>query len=91
MFVLAQAFLFFKREEGGMKIEVPGAKGKCRVPEIEGVWIQITFTLDPIHYKILWERAEDEHRTIPDFVRKSVLDVLKEMQRIKKLPCDGAI
>ena len=38
-----------------------------------GTWIQITFTLDPEHYRALWERAEEEHRTIAGFVRERVV------------------
>lgn len=40
-------------------------------------WIQITFTLNPEQYRVLWERADDEHRTIPSCVRESVVDYLK--------------
>ena len=40
-------------------------------------WIQITFTLDPEQYRKLWDRADDEHRTIPNCIRESVVDYLK--------------
>ncbi len=44
-----------------------------------GTWIQITFTLDPEHYRTLWQRAEDEHRTIPALARESMIDFLGGM------------
>lgn len=49
-----------------------------RFQKMESTWIEITFTLDPEHYRLLWERVEDEHRTIPGFVRASVVDALRE-------------
>ena len=55
-------------------MEAPKVPGKC--PTQEGAWIQITFTLDPEHYRILWERAGEERRTIPSFVRESVISLL---------------
>ena len=41
-------------------------------------WIQITFTLNPEQYRMLWERADNERRTIPDCVRESVMGFLHE-------------
>ncbi|MFH1800115.1 MAG: hypothetical protein ABH891_04615 [Candidatus Omnitrophota bacterium] len=58
--------------------EVPKAPAKPRVPE--GTWMQITFTLDPAHYRRLWQRAEEEHRTLPDLVRESVICFLGEIK-----------
>jgi hypothetical protein len=46
----------------------------------EGTWIRITFTLDPGHYRRLWQRAEEEHRTLPDLVRESVTSFLGEIK-----------
>gem|GEM_PF-2711085 len=43
-----------------------------------GTWIQITFTLDPEHYRTLWQRAEEERRTIPALARESMMDYLGE-------------
>lgn len=51
---------------------------KCPAPE--GTWIQIMFTLDPGHYRTLWERAEEEHRSVPGFVRESMIDFLEEIK-----------
>ena len=54
--------------------EAPQVPAKPRAPE--GTWIRITFTLDPVHYRRLWQRAEEEHRTLPDVVRESVTGFL---------------
>jgi hypothetical protein len=43
-----------------------------------GTWVQITFTLDPGYYQKLWQRAEEEHRTISDLVHECVVNSLKE-------------
>ena len=48
------------------------------VPAPANTWIQITFTLDPEHYRTLWGRAEKEHRTISSLVRESVMDFLND-------------
>ena len=55
--------------------ETSKAPAKPKAPE--GTWVQITFTLDNEHYQRLWERAEEEHRTVPGFVRESVVEFLK--------------
>ena len=44
----------------------------------EGTWFRITFILDPAHYRRLWQRAEEEHRTLPDLIRESVVGFLGE-------------
>jgi hypothetical protein len=46
-------------------------------PMSGGTWVQITFTLDPEHYQILWERAEDERRTLSCLVHEAVINFLK--------------
>ena len=46
-------------------------------PEPEGSWIQITFTLDPEHYKMLWEQAEQARLTVSSFVRQKIMDSLE--------------
>jgi len=43
-----------------------------------GTWMQITFTLDTKHYRVLWNRAESVGLSIPDFVRESVMDALND-------------
>ncbi|MFA7255593.1 MAG: hypothetical protein WC133_05810 [Candidatus Omnitrophota bacterium] len=57
--------------------ELERTKPLTKVPATAGTWIQITFTLSPEQYRMLWKRAEDEHRTIPAFVRESVANVLR--------------
>ena len=61
-------------------MQSPG--GTSRTPltvhPTEGSWVQITFTLDPVHYRMLWERAETEHRTLSSLVRDRVIDLLEE-------------
>ena len=56
------------------------AVGTCNTPvrsqTPESSWVRITFTLDPEHYRTLWERAENEHRPIASLVRESVLAAL---------------
>lgn len=56
------------------------AVGTCNTPvrsqTPESSWVRITFTLDPEHYRILWERAENERRPIASLVRENVLDSL---------------
>ena len=47
-------------------------------PMSDGTWVQITFTLDPKHYQILWERAEEEHRTLSCLVQEAVIDYLRK-------------
>ena len=59
--------------------ELERTKPLAKVPATAGTWIQITFTLDPEHYRVLWERADDLHRTIPGFVRESVISFLGEI------------
>ena len=49
-------------------------------PMSDGTWVQITFTLDPEHYQILWERAEEEHRTLSCLAREAVIDYLMKAQ-----------
>jgi len=45
--------------------------------ETSGTWIQITFTLDSEHYRMLWEKAEKESRTVPALVRDTVIKSLQ--------------
>ena len=56
--------------------------GKCPVPE--GTWIQITFTLDPAHYRALWLRAEEEHRTVADLVRETMTGSLEKIKDVSR-------
>lgn len=56
--------------------ETPQAPAKPKAPE--GTWFRITFTLDPAHYRRLWQRAEEEHRTLPDLVRENIVGSLGE-------------
>jgi hypothetical protein len=60
--------------------EAPQVVAKPRSPE--GTWMRITFTLDNEHYRKLWQRAEEEHRTLPDVVRESVTGFLGEMKSV---------
>ena len=76
--VLAEFKKVLKEEDMQSVMEAPEAPAKYQAPE--GTWIQITFTLDPEHYRTLWERVEEEHRTIPGFVRESVIDFLEEIK-----------
>ncbi|MFH0985362.1 MAG: hypothetical protein V1882_07475 [Candidatus Omnitrophota bacterium] len=46
-------------------------------PMSNGTWVQITFILDPELYQILWERAEEEHRTLSCLAREAVIHFLK--------------
>lgn len=66
-------------------VETSEAPVKCQAPE--SPWIQITFTLDPAHYKLLWQRAEEKHQTIPNIVRDSMISFLTKprgaLQKIK--------
>ena len=48
----------------------PGPQGP------DGTWVQITFTLDPERYQILWERAEEERRTLSCLARETVIKYL---------------
>ena len=66
-------------EEGDMIKQAERKKLPAKLPAPASTWIQISFTLDPEHYQILWERAEGEHRTIPDLVRESVTEALKNV------------
>jgi hypothetical protein len=43
----------------------------------EGTWVQITFTLDPGYYRILWRRAESEGRPVSELVRDAVTHYLE--------------
>jgi hypothetical protein len=45
--------------------------------ETPGTWIQITFTLDHGHYRMLWEKAEEKSHTIPALVRDAVIRFLQ--------------
>ena len=84
--MLAEFKKVLKEEDMQSVMEASEVPAKYQAPE--GAWIQITFTLDPEHYRMLWERAEDEHRTIPSFVRESVINSLskaKILSRKKKL------
>lgn len=56
--------------------EIEQIKSPAKVPASEGTWIQVTFTLDPEHYRTLWQRAEEEHRTLPGLIRDSVIGFL---------------
>jgi hypothetical protein len=57
--------------------EMEGTKIAENAPVSTGSWIQVTFTLDPEHYRTLWQRAEKEHRTVSGFVRESVTGYLE--------------
>jgi hypothetical protein len=59
-------------KEEAMQIIQEGPKRSTKPQASEGTWFRITFTLDNEHYRKLWQRAEEEHRTIPDLVRESV-------------------
>ncbi len=60
--------------------EIERKKRSTQTPGSDGTWIQITFTLDPEHYHALWQRAEEEHRTLPGLARESVIDHLEEIR-----------
>ena len=59
--------------------EIERTKPPAEASGPAGTWIQITFTLDSEHYRTLWRRAEEEHRTVPSLVRESVVDFLEEI------------
>ena len=60
-------------------IEPSKIPGKCPAPE--GTWFQITFTLEPRHFRALWALADENHQTIPDLVRENVIHYLEEEKR----------
>lgn len=64
--------------------EIERTKPLAEAPAPEGTWFQITFTLNPEHYRTLWERAEDEHKTIPSLIREHIIDSLSKTKTISR-------
>ena len=69
------------------------AEPPTEVPEAAGTWLQITFTLSPEHYRLLWQRAEYERRTIPAVVRDVVVDSLQisDLRFVSKTSNHGSV
>jgi hypothetical protein len=75
-----------KEEDMQNVMEIPKVPVKYQASE--GTWIQITFTVTPGQYRALRACAEEEHRSVPGFVRQSVIDSLS---KTKILSCKKAL
>lgn len=60
--------------------ELERIKPLTKAPATAGTWIQVTFTLSSEQYRMLWQRAEEEHLAIPAFVRENILDYLEQTE-----------
>ena len=78
MFVSAQFTKVLKEDD--MSTLVTDTQPSSKHSTEGETWMQITFTMDPEHYRALRARAEEEGLSVPGFVRESVMDSLEAMR-----------